>query len=446
MTVNDLEMDKYSIFIIALLFSFPATRILGFSSYTVLLLFMIIIVLVHRKNLNRSIVAFNNPFLFLIPFSIFISCFYFLSNSVGENRLILTKNIELFNELLLVACVLGVSKKEELRLKDIKLFIEVYFYANLSFVLGKFLYPDLYYIFHYVDQDYVLNGVTSRVSLLGHEPSYTVPVTILLFMVYVRIVKRNFSTYVFFFVTVYAFVYGASKIAFIMVAIYALIRVSMILINVFKWNKSLVKYSIFLVFIVSSIFTYNYLDVKLGLSKFKSLNKVEQYEIISWKTRSELIGISLKLISWNPIGYGYGNSITVISNYVEDSIDDIESFEIVQANWSARSPKSQMLEYITGGGFIFLWLLYKFQIKVVFNQAKQGINRAEDVKYASIYILLLVTIVIGERIPYIFIGSMVFEALRIRNLLCKRRELSIVNTSKLMEIENKNLCKVEKNE
>jgi len=420
-----LKLDNILILLTALLFSIPDTRILGVSSYSILSIFLVLISLVHLKKFRRSIFDFNKPFFFLILFSIVVSVFYFSSNSFEQNRLILTKNVEILNMLLIVIYVLGIAKKREGRLLNIKLFIEVYFYANLFYLLVKAFYPEIYFIFHQYDSSYVLSSLSTRESLLGYEPSYTGPLTYLLFLIYTSITKRTFSTYIFFFLTVYSFVIFASKTALIMLGIYFIIKLYVLLTRSFKFNKLFSKFLLIIFFSVSSLYTYDYFDNKFGFSNFEMLTKADKYKIISWKTRSELIGISLKIISYNPLGYGYGNSISVISNYVEDNPNDIESFEIEQANWSARSPKSQLLEYISGGGFIFLILFYNMQIKRIFNLAGQRIYENEKFKYLSIFILLLVAISIGERIPYILLSSMVFEILIIKGEYTKKMNLDV---------------------
>ena len=65
------------------------------------------------------------------------------------------------------------------------------------------------------------------------------------------------------------------------------------------------------------------------------------------------------------------------------------------------------------------------QIKRIFNLAGQRIYENEKFKYLSIFILLLVAISIGERIPYILLSSMVFEILIIKGEYTKKMNLDV---------------------
>jgi hypothetical protein len=407
-------MKRVVLILASILFSVPAMNIFGFSSYTVLLLFLMLTSGIKNLRMKRNMIRFNTPFIFLILYTVFLSIFYVLSNNFEENRLIITKNIELFNEILLVFIVLESSRPSENPISNIKLFIQVYFCANILYLVGKAMYPELYFFFHYVDQSYALNSFSQREALLGHEPSYTGPLTMLFFLIYARISKFGVSYLLFLFIVIYELVYGIPKTALAMIVVYLLIRFHYVLKEKLGINKYLVKIAMTIGVLLLSISAFNYLDGRLGLSRFKSLSKGDQYEAISWITRSELIETGLKLVSIKPLGYGYGNSIAVVSRYVDNHINEFESFEIVHANWSARTPKSQIIEYVLGGGLIFLVLFYRYQFRGIHLLARAGIEKRENIEFLSIFWLLLTAIAIGERIPYILISSFLYELLRFR--------------------------------
>ncbi len=162
-----------------------------------------------------------------------------------------------------------------------------------------------------------------------------------------------------------------------------------------------------IVFLSSTYFTLDYLDSKNHYSNYKNLDLYNQYQIISFITRTELITATLKEIAVNPLGYGFGNGNVHLANTVQENIDSFISIEIKEAEKYANSAKSQFLDYTLSGGIVFLFLLFK-----QFTYLRKKINALQDKRKEDLLKIILIflvgTIMIGERIPFILILNFIW--------------------------------------
>jgi hypothetical protein len=394
---------------VGLLFAIPDTRILGIKSYTVLLGFSLSFVVFHLHSICRDFYEFNKPFIFLFFYSLLnLLFFYFYLNTVEENLFIINKNLEILNELLLTFIIFSTSNVLFLKRKYINQFIEIYFVANLIYTLLYVIYPSTVGIFHSEVNIENVDGFVAREAMLGYEPSYTVPLNIIFFLMYKVTHFSKGKLLMFGSITLYSIVSGESKTGLAMLAISFLWLVYSYFKN--NYNRSKKYFNIiFLLILISGLYRFNdYVQNDLMLSDFANLEKIDQYKLISWKTRTEMIYNSLSFIIDNPLGVGHGNSIVHISRKVTSGASNIQSFEIEESNWTARSPKSQLIEYVAGGGIIFFILLVCQQKKLIvkMNQLKSASDKAQ---LGMIFVLILITFLIGERIPYILLSYLLYE-------------------------------------
>lgn len=378
-------------------------RILGLTTQTILFLVLSTGIIIFGLRIPKEFLKFNFPFIFLLFFSILI--FLINIDTLQNNDLyfIFNKNKDLLTEILLVLFFFLYVRKSKNNY-SIVFFIEVYFLLNFIYLLIIAISPNIAIIFHSsVINEY--NLLYGRERLLGWEPSYTVPVSILFSLIYYTIGYSKLKKNLIVIFTIYILFVGASKTGYI------LLFIGLFFISYYKYFYN-IKNKKFIIFIFLSIFTFlSYItileiDKKMGYTNFNSKNKLHQYKIISFVTRTELIQKTIDEIISNPLGFGYGTSIVHLSNTIDQNIMSFKSFEIAMSNKYARSSKSQFLEYILSGGIIILILFY-FQYKKIFYNLK-FLNIKERGLLTSTLILLLITITIGERIPYILILSFIY--------------------------------------
>jgi phosphotransferase system glucose/maltose/N-acetylglucosamine-specific IIC component len=109
-----------------------------------------------------------------------------------------------------------------------------------------------------------------------------------------------------------------------------------------------------------------------------------------------------------PYGYGYGNSIVILTQFIDNNIMSfLTSYEIVETTRYARTPKSQLIEYILSGGIIFIILFMFYHIRRLTNYLK-NVNIKIRQQFTVILVLLFITILLGERIPYLLIINFLF--------------------------------------
>jgi prolipoprotein diacylglyceryltransferase len=116
-----------------------------------------------------------------------------------------------------------------------------------------------------------------------------------------------------------------------------------------------------------------------------------------------------------PYGYGYGNSIVVLTQFIDNNIMSfLTSFEILESSRYARTPKSQLIEYILSGGIIFIILFIFYHIKYLNKYLKNTNSKMKEL-FSIILVFLIISILIGERIPYLlFINFLFMIALQIK--------------------------------
>jgi hypothetical protein len=363
----------------------------------------------HLNSICRDCYRFNKPFIFLLIYSFFNVLFFaFYWNTAEENLFIINKNLEVLNELLMTCLIFSSSNVLFLKRKYINNFIEIYFIANLIYTLLSVIYPPTVNIFHSEVNAENVEGFVTREAMLGYEPSYTVPLNIILFLMFKVTHKSKLKLWIFGSITFYSIVFGESKTGLVMIILSILWFVYSYISNKFSGTRIYLKIVFFFLLLFGLFKTNNYVQNDLMLSDFANLEKIDQYKIISWKTRTELIYNSLLFIVDNPFGVGHGNSIVHISRKVMGGASNIESFEIEESNWTARSPKSQFIEYVAGGGLIFFILLLLQQKKLLVKINKQ---KSESIKAQLfiIFVLILITFLVGERIPYILLSYMLYE-------------------------------------
>ncbi len=385
----------------ALFFSLVDVRLFGLlvNNYLFLLLFSAVF-FYSKMKLDVEFLKFNLPFIFLLAFGI-IAYFAVLPTYSGEDLYyILFKNKDLLAEVLLALMIYLFAIKRELGTDVIRVFIEVYFLLNFIYIILVAISPDLVFFFHEGEKN-IPELLYGRERLLGWEPSYTVPVSILFAAIYSTIYKKRSHLYIILGFTLYIIIAGGSKTAFIF------LFVSLFIWLYFMFSKRLKNKNFFLmiiavVFLVSASLALNYLNSKNHYTNYKNLDIYHQYKIISFITRKELIQATLEEIIANPMGYGYGNATVCLANSVEKNIDEFVSPEIKESEKFSKSAKSQFLDYTLSGGIIFLFLFFRQQ-KFLLNK----INELKDQKVIELYKVILVfaigTIIVGERIPFLLI-------------------------------------------
>ncbi|MDC1371420.1 O-antigen ligase family protein [Flavobacteriaceae bacterium] len=258
--------------------------------------------------------------------------------------------------------------------------------------------PSLFLFFHSS-----VEAVQTREYLLGYEPSYSTPLTVIFLIIYKTLCKNNKLFFGFSLFTIYALIFSASRTAFIIFMFFPIIY---IFTNVFKFNFvnsiSFIFLLIFIPLIVFNDLIFTYINTYAGLDDFAFMERIDQYEIISLVTRLESIQFSIEFFKNNYFGIGIGNSIIILSNYLyQNSI----SFEILESNNNfSLSPKSQFLEYLLSGGIVFFVLLV-YQLKKIIKIINNIISNSYF--FVALFSTLLVFI-IGERLPYILLFSLIY--------------------------------------
>jgi hypothetical protein len=246
-----------------------------------------------------------------------------------------------------------------------------------------------------------------REAFLGWEPSYTVPVSIILCLVYLSIYTNKIIAILICLFTIFIFIMGLSKTSFILLFVLVFMN-SYFYLNKKFLNKNFLKITILIIFLFATIFILIYLENQYHLFSFDSKNKSNQYELISFLTRSKMITTSIDQFINFPYGYGYGNSIVILTQFIDNNIMSfLTSYEIVETTRYARTPKSQLIEYILSGGIIFIILFMFYHIRRLTNYLK-NVNIKIRQQFTVILVLLFITILLGERIPYLLIINFLF--------------------------------------
>lgn len=399
----------------AALFSIPDTRLFGFTSSTLLLGFLFVSYLLFLKyKIPKEYLKFNFAFIFLLIFSIIILLFKMPEYDSTDISYIIARIRDLFSELLFVLILYFIVLKSKPRLEIVRKFIEIYFLLNAIYYVLKLTSKSVVVFFHQsINKVYTLsNFEVGREAFLGWEPSYTVPLSILFCLLYMLIYTNKLYMFLVFTFTIFIFILGLSKTSFIMLFIMALMGVYFYLNNRIL-NRIFIKVSIIFLFLICLLLILNYLETTFGIFSFDSTDKTEQYKIISFLTRSQLILESGNQLIKFPFGYGLGNSIIVLSNYIDSNIMDfMSSYEIVESTKYTRTPKSQLLEYFLSGGIIFI-VLFILHLKFINKILKDIENKNIRQKVLLIQILLLITVLFGERIPYLLIMNILLIVLLI---------------------------------
>lgn len=399
--------NKYLLFLIALLFSIPDARLLGFTTQTIILGLCIIFSIIYFNSaIQKKVLIFNSPFIFLLLLSTTVWIFTLLSYTNEDISYIFSKIRELFTDLILVYLIYIVFKD---KIKFIKHFIELFFIFNITYYLVKNLNSSIAFFFHQsIDKVYSKESFfLGREFFLGWEPSYIVPVSVMLCLIYLTIYTNKINAILITISTVFIFFMSLSKTAFIMIFVLIFMNLYFYL-NKKIINKNFLKFVIFMIFLLSTIAVLIYLENQYHIFTFHSTKKSEQYELISFLTRSKLMIESINQFILFPYGYGYGNSIIILSNYIDNNIMSfLTSYEIVESSKYARSPKSQLFEYILSGGLIFILLFVFFHMKYLINQLSM-IDIKTKQNLIIITTILFITILFGERIPYLLTINFIF--------------------------------------
>jgi len=399
-------MNIMLISLVSLLFCLVDVRLFGVLANHFLFLFVISIVFFYSKlKVDKDFLLFNAPYIFLFLFG--MVAFIAVSSIYSSDDLyyIFFNNKDLLSEILLVLAIYLFSVQKGWGTRAVRLFIEVYFIANFIYLVLITISPNIALFFHegITNLPELLHG---RERLLGWEPSYTVPVSILFAALYTLIYKNKTHLYLLLGFTLYIIIIGGSKTAYIF------LFVSLFLWLYFMFSKKIENKKFFftiigIIFLTSTYFALDYLNSKNHYLNYKNLDLYHQYKIISFITRTELITATLQEIATNPLGYGFGNGSTHLANTVKENIDSFISIEIKEAEKYANSSKSQFLEYTLSGGIIFLFLLYR-----QFLYLTKKIDVLEDKRKKDflkvILVFLVGTIILGERIPFILILNFVW--------------------------------------
>ena len=412
-------MGLMLIILTSVLFCMLDVRLFGvMASHFLFLLVLGMVFFYSKLKVDKDFLLFNAPYLFLFVFGMSAYVVVLSSYSTDDLYYIFFNNKDLLSEILLALVIYLFAVKREWGTDVILLFIEVYFLANFIYLILITISPDIALFFHEGEKNLpeLLHG---RERLLGWEPSYTVPVSILFAAIYTLIYKKKTYLYLILGFTFYIVIAGGSKTAYIFLFVSLFIWLYFIFSERIR-NKKFFLIIVGIIFLSSTYFTLDYLDSKKHYSNYKNLDLYHQYQIISFITRTELITASLKEIIANPLGYGFGNGSVHLANTVHENIDSFTSLEIKEAEKYANSPKSQFLEYILSGGIVFLFLLFR-----QFAYLTKKINVLQDKKkedLLKIILLFLVgTIIIGERIPFILILNFVWIILLFSPKLDQKR-------------------------
>ena len=322
-----------------------------------------------------------------------LQIFIFQNTNEVEFRYVISKNLELFTELLLVFFLFFIDKRSSIIKYNLTFFLETYFNLNIIYLILFKIYSPVFFFFH---PSYTF--ISNREMLLGYEPSYTVTLTFVFFLAYAFISKNKKNIFLYSILTSYCVFLGESKtmwIIFILLGLYYII-------NKFIYLKTKIKYilpAVILSIMIFNSYIINELEVLFGVNEIHKLSKIEQYESISKITRLESIKKSFELFFAQPFGYGYGYSIIEFSNYLQSS--NIQSFEIMESKWTANTPKSQFIEFLISGGIIFMFLFFR---KLKFLLREIAVND----KYLYMLIPVIFTFIFIERLPYILFFSILY--------------------------------------
>ena len=390
----------------SILFTMLDVRFFGILTSHMLFLLLIFTSFFYSKlRVDKDFLLFNSPYIFLFLFGMSAYIAVLSSSSSDDLYYIFFNNKDLLSEILLVFVIYLIAVKKEWGTEVIRLFIEVYFVANFIYFILITISPDLALFFHEGIKNIpeLLHG---RERLLGWEPSYTVPVSILFAALYTLIYKNKTYMYLVLGFTLYIIISGGSKTAYIFLFVSLFIWVYFVF-SVRLKNKNLFLMVVGIIFLVSTYFTLDYLNSKNHYTNYKNLDLYHQYQIISFITRIELITATLQEIVSNPLGYGFANGTVHLANTVQENIDNFVSVEIKAAQKYANSAKSQFLDYVLGGGIIFLILLFR-QLKFLIKKINEIQDKRKEELLKIILIFLVGTIVLGERIPFVLILNFVW--------------------------------------
>ncbi len=409
----------------SLLFCMLDVRLFGvLASHFLFLLLLTIVFFYSKLKIDKDFLLFNAPYIFLFLFGVIAYIVGLSLYSTDDLYYIFFSNKDLLAELLLVFVIYLFAVKREWRTQVIRLFIEVYFLANFIYLILITISPNAALFFHegITNLPELLHG---RERLLGWEPSYTVPVSILFAAIYTLIYRKTTYLYLTLGFTFYIIIIGGSKTAYIFLFVSLFIWLYFTFSKKIKNKKSFLMI-IAIIFLTSTYFAVSYLDSKNHYSNYKNLDLYNQYKIISFITRTELITATLKEIVANPLGYGFGNGSLNLANNVKDNLDSFVSIEIKKAEKYANSSKSQFLDYTLSGGIIFLFLLFR-----QFAYLRQKINALQDKRKEDLLSIILIflvgTIIIGERIPFILILNFVWIVLLFPEKLDQKESINEKN-------------------
>jgi hypothetical protein len=226
---------------------------------------------------------------------------------------------------------------------------------------------------------------------------------------YILVSNNKWLKILFFFITLYVFIGGQSATGYILLFIWVYYYY---LSDFRKWNfkKKAIGVVISLTVLFSLFNVYKNLDAEYGISKISSLSISEQSKIISYITRTELINFSISTFFHYPLGLGIGNSVVVMGTNISERSSEFNSLEILDSSLNALTPKSQFMEYLISAGIVFLIMFYKYFIDFFKSIRLSDVSNKKA--FNAIVIISLVLIIIGERIPYIFIGTLIYVILQ----------------------------------
>lgn len=401
--------NKYLLILLAILFSMPDTRFVGFTTQTLLLGSGILFSIVYFNGyIQKNILIFNSPFIYLLFLTIIIWLFNLLTYTSEDSNYIIARIRELFTDFLLIYLIYIAFINKT---KFIKHFIELFFIFNIMYYFLKSINSSIVTFFHasiLKEGGYVLENILSgREFFLGYEPSYIVPVSMILCLIYLTIYTNKLYAFLIIVSTIFIFFMALSKTAFILIFVMLFMKVYYYL-NKKIINKNFIKFFIYFLFLIATIGVLIYLENEYHIFTFSSTNKSKQYELISFLTRSQLMIESINQFIQFPLGYGYGNSIIILSDYIDNNLKLFKtSFEIIESSRYARTPKSQLSEYILSGGFMFILLFIVYHIRYL-NEQLSKIDLKTKQSFTIIITVLLISIAFGERIPYLLAINFLF--------------------------------------
>ena len=390
----------------SLLFCMLDVRLPGIlASHYFFLLVSFIAFFYSKLKIEKDFLLFDSPFIFLFASGIVAFIVVLPLYESEDLYYIFFKNKDFLSEILLVFVIYLFAVKKEWGTDVVRIFIEVYFLANFTYLVLITISPDIALFFH-TGEENLTELLHGRERLLGWEPSYTVPVSILFAAIYTLIYEKKMYLYLIFGFTIYNVIAGGSKTAYIFLFVSLFIWLYLNFSQRIK-NKKFFLMIVAIIFFISTYFTLDYLNSKMHYTNYKNLDLYNQYQIISFITRTELITATLQEIVANPLGYGFGNGTVHLANTVQENIDSFVSIEIKEAKKYANSTKSQFLDYTLSGGIVFLLLLFQ-----QFTYLTKKINTLQDKKRKNLLKIILIflvgTITIGERIPFILILNFVW--------------------------------------